>query len=237
MHISKINHFTYFQGTLRYRDRCVETEDLSTVLGQFVSFLSVYKPCVLVAHNALFDSRILLHYLTEKNLLDKFKAVCQGFCDTLPALQNSYPHRIADGKGHKRLELYTDIVGLKYETYNAVEHSKAIQHLCPPKSLTRYFFSVGHVEESIRKGRRRKKYLETYRLLIKQKVLSKGMATKLAETGLSLTDLREAYRDDPDSGLERLLSECNASTGKPRITKDKKVISKLHAYMTQSRWQ
>ena len=61
--------------------------------------------------------------------------------------------------------------------------------------------------------------------LVQTKLLSKGMATKIAGSGLSYRHLQLAFRRDKDCGLQRLLGEV--TNGKVRVTKSARIIDSL----------
>ena len=75
------------------------------------------------------------------------------------------------------------------------------------------------------------KTLKNVDLLLK-KVISKGMADKISNSGLCLAHLQLALNRAGHEGLKHLLS-ASTSTGKPRVTENSKVIEKLFEYLQE----
>ena len=65
--------------------------------------------------------------------------------------------------------------------------------------------------------------------LKRNKVLSSGMANTIGESGLCLAHLKVIVQRSGLDGLTHLLSET--CKGKPRVTKNKKVIEKICEYL------
>ena len=67
--------------------------------------------------------------------------------------------------------------------------------------------------------------------------ISESMAKKIAQSGLKYRDLKKTYRTRGREGLEKLLkaSKDGERQGKPRVTRDQRVISKIVSHFEQTK--
>ena len=73
--------------------------------------------------------------------------------------------------------------------------------------------------------------MATLTLLVKAKVISNSMASKIAGNGLMLCHLRMAHLRNETDGIAKLFAEaCN---GKPRVTKSKTVVEKVQNFLRE----
>lgn len=69
------------------------------------------------------------------------------------------------------------------------------------------------------------------RPLIDQKVISEGMGTKIAGSGLSLNHLHLAYRRNGRDGVHKVLSEMSGDCVRVRVTKFKRIIDSIADFL------
>ncbi len=204
-----------------------------TALKDFVEFLPTNTN--LVGHNIRsFDNRILLLHLQDNGLCSAMEAKVSSFMDTLPLFRELYPARRERKQSYKQEHLVKDILKLSYDAHNALGDVTSLKQLCEnaniPETLmqkhTMTFSSTLEVIQHKSKSRERRSSLQP---LVSNKVLTDGMAMKIASSGLCWDHLKLAYRRDGFEGLKSLLGE-KTQFG-IRVTKNKNVLEKLSTYL------
>ena len=92
------------------------------------------------------------------------------------------------------------------------------------------FVTVGSVITAMAFEAEKLKRQATFGALVKAKVLSSGMASKAAASGLTAHHLQVAYRRDSALGIERLFKE--KTTVGHRVTITKRIISGVNEYLS-----
>lgn len=85
-------------GELFFDGKKVFPISLKDAQNAFNQFLSLFpKPCLLVAHNAAFDTSHLLRAILKNLMVTNFKNIA-GFSDTLSLFKKQFPKRQGEGK-------------------------------------------------------------------------------------------------------------------------------------------
>ena len=105
-----------------FRDGEVHVETLETAIKKFVSWLKERSPCILVAHNGLFDVRVL------KNAADKSKesidsSTVVGFCDSKELFKRKFP----DMKPYTQEALADRFLHERYGAHEATSDVKILK--------------------------------------------------------------------------------------------------------------
>ncbi|CAC5398966.1 unnamed protein product [Mytilus coruscus] len=89
----------------------------------------VTRKCCLGHNVKSFDAKIIIKALTDENLINGFKAKCNGFVDTLHVFRAA--ERKSERKSFKQEELVNDFLGenFTYDAHNALEDVLALQEL------------------------------------------------------------------------------------------------------------
>lgn len=94
---SKHTGLKNIDGELFLRGTKVKSIASNEALHAFQQFLSSSsKPCILVAHNAAFDTSHFIRALITNSMLSNFNHIA-GFCDTLSLLRKRFPERRGEG--------------------------------------------------------------------------------------------------------------------------------------------
>lgn len=199
----------------------------------FVEFLkNCASQVVLVGHNIIrFDAPRIINLLTMHGLLRDFCNVCFGLVDTLPL--------IAQGKLKKQdLLAATYLKGPEWAPLIKGAHD-ALTDCILLDGLLRHFNKYEVILEnpvSIREflGRqaalkKKKDIIPTLQGLLQYGV-SKTMISKMAQTGVTLKELREEYTKHGRKGLEVCLGvQIN---GKPRVTTRKNIVDNVEKFLS-----
>ncbi|XP_058807184.1 uncharacterized protein LOC131673301 [Phymastichus coffea] len=213
-------------GMLCLNGKAVESSNLKDGLlafKQFLESLSKFKKCLLVAHNASFDTRILLRNLISCNILRDFDII-QGFSDSLKAFKKL----ISQKKGPGQFTLH----GLATE-YLASEDLQnfhdAVGDVRMLEKLARYFNC-----KKLLVGLKQSYYDCCNRIIENNKINSrlqylrelKGVISitylkKLAKHNITYKQLVELYKNEGSDDIYKMF--CEKVGGKVKITKDIKI--------------
>ncbi|XP_045212980.1 uncharacterized protein LOC123563894 [Mercenaria mercenaria] len=155
-----------------------------------------------------------------------------GAVDTLPLFK----------KAHPGLEKYSQehLVGLfvkqTYSAHNALSDVKSLQKLCTTvgvsnQQMSEHSCSLNSALDIFRYKKENQQNIATLVELKENKVLSKGLADRIGGSGLCLAHLKLAVQRSKLTGLSNLL--CEPFHGKPRVTKNTKIIEKLYNYLKE----
>ncbi|XP_024867268.1 uncharacterized protein LOC112451699 isoform X1 [Temnothorax curvispinosus] len=220
-------------GELFLDDERVQSSPLQKVLREFKEWLAVIsKPCILVAHNATFDTGYLLRALINNSMIEDFKNLIVGFSDTLVPLKKLYPQR--KGKGMFKLStLAQDLLQIEltenfHEAAYDVEILEQIASTIPKENLIGNHKSF---KESLDHETRLQKTAKLKRSLnIFKNVISNGMIKKIAEAGINRAKLQDIYEKSGREGIIQLLS-AKQKDNKPRVTNQKRILENIVEFL------
>ena len=195
---------------------------MKDALQKFVNWLKAKnKKVVLFAHNGnAFDSKRIVYTLMRCNLLNPFRECVAGFVDTLSLFKNVLPER----KTYSQESLVTDLLGVSYEAHDSLEDVRALQKLVAhvnvsSKEISESSFTVDYAVESTKYCVNRATNMNTLQPLLVAKVISKGMAEKIAGSNLQLCHMNLAFQRGDLEGIASILSEM--INGKARVRRSK----------------
>ncbi|XP_042211297.1 uncharacterized protein LOC121858733 isoform X1 [Homarus americanus] len=231
---SEITGLTFKSGSLYHHHVKVDAKNPEVVLHLFLTWLQSVSPLALVAHNCYrFDSSRLLNVIKRYRLERDFEKLVVGFIDTLPLFRKAYPNL----ENHKQETLVTHILKESYNAHDALADVQALQKLVIKSqsdlqlTLKDYSFtykSFVALREYEEQGRINSRTLDP---LVASNHLSVGMAETIGRSGLSLRDLKLSVASGGRDLLQQILSQPNR-LGKPRVTKSRSVVDKIHNFFT-----
>ena len=152
-----------------------------------------------------------------------------GFADSLQFFRSNY---LVLKRKCSLMKLYGYFIGGLHEAHNALADVKALKRILEHchislKELLSFSFTFSWLTENCNFLNAARRRLSTLSTLINQKILSKGMANKIAKSGLELAHLEAVYNRNTEkhNAITRLLSE--RFKGKKRVTNNEKVICGL----------
>ena len=219
-------------GRLLHMGKPVLAEQPREAFEKFLAWLKAKKEkVVLFAHNAkCFDSKRIIYALKKYDLLSSFQECVLGFIDTLALFKKVLPGR----ETYSQECLVADLLGVFYVTHDSLEDVKALQRLLvscrkvEENQLIESSFSTESAVQSTEYCVKKMVNLRTLQPLIASKAVSKGMAEKIAGSGLTLHHLQLSFERGGEDGLNSILSDH--VNGKPRVTKNRRIISQLSNY-------
>ena len=203
---------------------------IKDALDNFVKFIGDDNSTILIAHNCKsFDMHILMNAFKNVDILEALTSRVLGFVDTLPMFKILHPKRIS----YSQVNLYGDILKETYDAHDSLQDVIALKRLAnhsnPPidtRESTSFTISSGvqvftHKQQA--KGRQ-----ISLRPMLDSKVISVGMSSKIAESGLTLAHLHLAYQRNGKEGIKDVLSEM--TDGRVRVTKSQKIIDSISGF-------
>ena len=207
----------------------VPSVNTETALQRFAEWLQNTGNSVLVAHNAeKFDSRHLWRIIRCCKLESAFSSVV-GFADSLPLFRAKFPNE----KNHKLGDIHRVALAKQFAAHNAMDDVFALIDVLQViqvknTSLADYTFKRKYIDHRFEFLTRKQQNLLTLQTLVAQKVLSSGMAEKMAASGLKFSHLEIVFQRGGVNGLKDLCTEKFG--GKCRVTADKRILSTLGGY-------
>lgn len=229
---SEVTGLSVCGNAMFYTGQKVDTVSLGQALNLLVSFIEQHMPCILVGHNFFrFDFPRIVRAFELTIGVDFISGNVLGIADTLFMFKAT----------HKNLEKYsqeylvTHFVQERYSAHNALSDVRSLQKLCTVVGFTDDQFA-DHCRTSqsaidiVKQDCERFRNCLTFNEIMSNKIISKSMANKLANSGLCLVHLQLAIKRAGREGLKHILAEPNG-LGKPRVTKNNKIIDKLFEYL------
>ena len=146
-----------------------------------------------------------------------------GFVDTLPLFKNVLPER----KTYFQESLVTYLLDISYKAHDSFEDVRVVQKLVAhvnvsSKEISESSFTVDYAVESTEYCVNRATNMNTLQPLLVAKVVSKGMAEKIAGSNLQISHMNLAVQRGGLEGIASILSET--INGKARVTRSIKVL-------------
>ena len=231
MAASLVTQLDMVGGRLLHMGKPVPAEEPKEAFEKFLAWLKAKKEkVVLLAHNAeRFDSKRIIYALKKYDLLSSFQECVLGFIDTLALFKKVLPGRVS----YSQESLVADLLGVFYVSHDSLEDVKALQRLVSCRGfdknqLIESSFSTESAVQSTEYCVKKMVNLRTLQPLIASEVVSKGMAEKIAGSGLTLHHLQLSFERGGEDGLISILSDH--VNGKARVTKNRRILSQLSDY-------
>ena len=172
-----------------------------------------------------FDGKHLMKAWTTCGDLEEYHKVVMGFCDTLHVFRALYP----DCQSYTQESLASDLLDTTYTAHNALADVHMLQKLASKfvsnDCILKHSFTLSWLEEYYDFLDKKRENLSSLQPLIQAKVITKGMAEKVASSGLTIAHLQLAFQRSAAGGISNVLME--RFQDKPRVTRNKCVIAKI----------
>lgn len=231
---SKVTGIRLRRGCLYHNRTKVATCSILQALNRFIHWLKRFPKSLLVAHNAQFDSRMLIkNCLKYKLMAFGLKKAIVGFVDTVPVVKEVLPRRAC----YQLEAVVKDLLGKRFKAHDAREDTNALLLLIGHESINRqlllkHSYSVDLAEKSYLALEEKKRNMKSLQELVDASALSKGMAEKAAESGLTKADLTSVAKSKGLDGLKEVFrADVN---GKPRVTNRTAVVEILFEHLSLS---
>ena len=230
---SEVTGLTCHGDVLMLHGQPVSAVYIHAALTLFISWLSDIGSCILLCHNVKFDAPRLTSHLLQCKLGSPFTNVVHGFSDTLPMFRSLYPNL----ENHKQPTLVKQILKETYDAHNALADVVALKKLTDQSNITNELIlsntvsSQWYIEHQLNE-KSCKCNVQSLDNMVKEKVISKQLASKIGNSGLHFNHLLLAVQRSGFDGLKSVLTED--IDGTVRVTRNTSVIKKLFHYLLKS---
>ncbi|CAB4008451.1 Maternal exuperantia [Paramuricea clavata] len=139
--------------------------------------------------------------------MEEFCQMVVGFSDTLPALWELFPDR----RSCSHENLAKDLLDSTYDAHNALGDVQMLHMLSSQfigdQLLLRHSFSTSWFQEYTIFLEQKRANLQTFQPLLHSKAVSKGIADKMAASGLQYRHFLLAYQQEGNDGVSNVLME------------------------------
>lgn len=234
----KVTGISCQNGKLYHYDKEENALSISAAVDSLLTFCEQFeKKLILFGHYIQsFDCPVLMHALQACNKVSEFTEVVDGFVDTLKLFKLVKPGL----SSYRQENLCECLSGIVYTAHNAIDDVSALKTLVQSyftsseldnPDIQRCSVTVQSVIASYLYSCQIRLNLPSLQPLVARKIISQGIARKIAGSGLQYTHLQTAFNDDTQNGISNLCREqCGSSV---RVTKSKKIISSLNNHFAQ----
>lgn len=192
------------------------------------TFASKQK-CLLVAHNASFDTRFILKSLKQVNLMDPFKKIVVGISDTLVLFRSMLKDRTGSFSLGNLAEDYLHDVShekLHDGKYDVFVLNNLIEKLIPQNDRLKLLLDNAKTIVSICKAdHKKRKSVRLAKTLSPLKgTISTMIITRLADSDFDYNKLIDIFLHGKEAALEQSLRGQNCNT---RIIKTKPILTAI----------
>lgn len=231
-----MNKLSVKRGVLFHCGHPVTAFSQNEAVTMLLKWLKLKTPCVLIAHNAKpFDAKHLVKAIASCHEMKEFDQKVLGFSDTLTAFRERFPER----RSFSQTNLAKDLLRTTYNAHNAVDDVKILQKLVSKfisdELLLKHSFTISWFREYTSFLKQKKENLKTFSPFIQSGVVSRGIADKMAASGLNLYHLHFAFENGGTDGLYNVLTE-NVED-KPRVTNNNKILTQICKFFQEQMWQ
>ena len=147
------------------------------------------------------------------------------------------PHFILQGNnsGYTQESVVPAVLGKSYDTHNSLADATILRDVVvhceiPQNSMLKHSFTTQWAERYVIYLQEQNSRIGSFHPLAQEKIISKGMLTTMARSGLEYRHLCIAYqRGGRDASLSSLLTELN-SNNSVRVTNRKNVLKAICDY-------
>ncbi|WAR14194.1 DPO3-like protein [Mya arenaria] len=205
---SNITGLEFHGGVLYQHCKEVTSVAASEALLAFKRWLEAFgSHILLVAHNVMFDARLLVAKYQEEGITVPETI---GFADSLRLFRTVYPGR----QNYRLASLVHDIAGVDFGAHDASEDVYALSSILQLQTnldkLSNYATTVSSVKFKLQELNNEKLYKGSYTSFVESKIISKAQATRLSRSGISIEHLKKVYSRSGLDGMQAVLKDRGA---------------------------
>lgn len=224
----KVTGLVWDGQKLFYKGKELSTVSISSALSDFFIWLQQFSDVVLVAHNGKnFDFRVISKAAENCNLFDVFTQCVFALVDSLAVFRGRFPELKKFNQAH----LAEHFCKEDFNAHNAEDDARMLNKILIKSNLTarellKYSYqSNAHLlQENFNKAK--SKNLSSLQPLIASGVMKMTTAENIAGSGLSSSHLKMIFNRSGEDGIVDVFMSKTVD-GKPRVSKDKKLLSSV----------
>ncbi|KAL4224099.1 hypothetical protein ACF0H5_017553 [Mactra antiquata] len=194
----------------------VQSVPINDALNDFVNFLRPLEPVTLVAHNVLFDAKIIMYNAMTHGLNDICNII-NGFGDTLQLFRAEFVDRRERKLSFAQDKLAKDILGVTYQAHDALEDVRILKRLVlSVENISEKLpvYNVNNIKDRLTRIVNERKFNSSYESAVAQQVLTISKSKQLASAGLNFDHLKTIYVKSGESGINDILKVIMKSSNK-----------------------
>ena len=233
---SDITGITVRNGRLFHLGKPVDSFSISKAMENFFEFIKGEGHNIYLAgHNIkTFDCHIMINTLKSLGKTEVLERCIQGFLDTKLLFRINNPEL----ESFSQVNLLKTLMNCDYAAHDALEDVTFLQKLLDSTNIditdskfSTATFTVPAAFYSCNQSISSKSNLPSLLEFVENKVLSIGMARKIAASNLNKTTLLLAFSRGQEDGIQQLFSEeCGKG---PRVTRSSKIIHAVSNYISE----
>ncbi|XP_069122588.1 uncharacterized protein [Argopecten irradians] len=236
---ANVTGLTLKNGKLFHHGKPVQAVTVSKAIDDLLDFIQRQSaPIYLVGHNIkIFDCPLLFNTLEACGKLSSFleHSEIRGFIDTKLLFRNAMPGL----ESYTQENLVKHVTGNEYDAHDASADVVALRDLFMASkisigdgSLKKATFSVQDAIDTHEHGKRVRTNMPSLQPLISAKVLSVGMARRMAGSNLNIHHVKVAHKRGGTEGVRKVFTEtCGKGV---RVTKSRKIIDSVSQWMERN---
>ncbi|XP_014228164.1 maternal protein exuperantia-like [Trichogramma pretiosum] len=232
---SRVNGLEAFGNNLFLHGDRVNTVSASRAVKSFIYFLGRFNgPVILLAHNCFsFDCPRLIRLVSEVGMLDRFKAVVQGFADSLLIFKEKLPCMVQERRRFSIKALAAIFLdNFDYGSlHNAVNDVKTLSELINAIGVDKNtIIRNSRNISNILKEMKRREIIKDNRCSLSEYegTTSNYILMKMAKNGINKEILLDTFDEEGEDGIMRLFTEY--VNGKPRVTNSRRLVHRFLNY-------
>ena len=173
----------------------VSTVSLDSCLTNFFAWLQKFeKPILLYGHNVRFGGKAILRSCAAAGFCEMFLSTVTGFGDTYSLFKDIVPGQ----KSYSLKSLVDNFIGSEYQAHNSLSDAIALQALATHFNVSanvmlRHSFSMTLLVEYVKYLNDRNRLMLILAPIVESKIVSKGIAEKISDSGLTCYHLALAF--------------------------------------------
>lgn len=226
-----MNGLRYIDGNLQLHGNTVIAMPLLEAMHAFYQFLHSFKrKCILTAHNCKFYSTRLIITTKKVFMVEHFKSVIEGFCDTLPITRKCTGKKAL---GDNKLEMLAKNFKINNdEAHNAICDVQMLEQVLNKLNVSKATLLASsvtwsHIEENENFSKNLPNALKA--LVTLNQCTSLATRKKMITAKISYDLLLNAYKENKFMGLLNILGEDE--NGIIRVTKCRRVVQRIHDHL------
>ena len=206
----------------------VTTVSIYDCLSNFILWAQTIEKPVLI--DGQFDAKALVRACRKVDLVEKLKTAVVGFSNTVPIFKTILPNN----SGYTQESVLAAVLGKSYDAHNSLADATILYDVVvhceiPQNLMLKHSFTTQWAERYVIYLQEQNSRIGSFHPLAQEKIISKGILTKMARSGLEYRHLCIVYQRGGRDGLSSLFTKLN-SNNSVRVTNRKNILKAICDY-------
>ncbi|CAL4179459.1 unnamed protein product [Meganyctiphanes norvegica] len=203
----------------------IQTVSIKKALEEILGKLKEFTNCIIIAHYVHFTSKFIEHFVDRSGLRDSYNSIILGYIDIINVFKT------IEGKSTHKYDLNSLcerlIPDIEINNSNTESKVKCLKNLLSiPLVVTNEILLNSSISLEWKNDQSKVEFCKnSLKILVENKSMSSIIANKISEIHIDFNFLKKA--SEAGALFEELSQKVD---GKPRVTKDKKIINKINSF-------